>query len=119
MRRKLFSKWDVLLLAILLTVVLISTLNLGRGGLICEIRVDGKVTQKIPMTEDREFYLLQNPLIRFAVRDGAVGFIESDCPDKICVNTGFLRYNGQMAVCLPNRVSIRVVGKDDLDAIAN
>ena len=123
--RRLFRKGDVLLLAALVALALLfytayAWRNRGAGGLVCEISVDGKVTQTLPLSEDCEFVLPQNPHIRLEVRDGAVGFTQSDCPDQICVHTGFLRRGGQTAVCLPNRVAIRVVavgGGEEIDSV--
>ena len=46
--------------------------------------------------------------ITFQVRDHAIRFLSSDCPDKVCVNTGFLRNDLDVASCLPNRTSLFV-----------
>lgn len=35
-------------------------------------------------------------------------FLESDCPDKICVKTGWLSQPGEIAVCLPNKIIIKL-----------
>jgi hypothetical protein len=52
-------------------------------------------------------------------QDNTAWFHASDCPDQVCVRTGKLRHAGQAAVCLPNRVVLRLVGAapDGLDAI--
>ncbi len=44
--------------------------------------------------------------------DGSIAFIESDCPDKICIRSGRLRYVGQFAACLPNRIMLKIVSDD-------
>lgn len=49
---------------------------------------------------------------------GTVCFASSDCPDGVCVRTGVLNRAGQTAVCLPNRLVIRVEGEGDVDAIS-
>ncbi|MEA5010941.1 MAG: NusG domain II-containing protein [Angelakisella sp.] len=46
--------------------------------------------------------------VSLEVKSGAVRFLESDCPDKICVNTGFLREDGDLASCLPNKVIVTI-----------
>jgi hypothetical protein len=52
------------------------------------------------------------------VKSHEAAFIHSDCPDKICVHTGFIAYDGQSASCLPNKVVITVKkANDDYDAI--
>ena len=37
-------------------------------------------------------------------------FVSSPCPDQVCVEAGLCDRVGETAVCLPQRVSIRIVG---------
>lgn len=53
------------------------------------------------------------------VENGRIRFEEANCPDLICVKTGWINKTGQMAVCLPNKVSIKIEGSGDgLDGVA-
>ena len=49
--------------------------------------------------------------VRLLLEPGKISFLHSDCPDQICVRTGKLTKVGQVAVCLPAKVSVRVIGK--------
>jgi hypothetical protein len=51
------------------------------------------------------------PGVKIAVSAGAAGVVQSDCPDKTCIRAGLLSIPGQMAVCLPNRVTVRVTAR--------
>ncbi len=52
------------------------------------------------------------------VRDGQVRFVNSPCPNQLCVHTGWLSQGGEVAICLPNRVSLQILGSDPrFDAI--
>jgi hypothetical protein len=53
------------------------------------------------------------------IEDGTVRVSSSPCPNKICVRLGKASRSGQVLVCMPNRVSIRLAtgGEGDLDAI--
>ena len=42
----------------------------------------------------------------------------SECPDKICVNTGTLHKAGESAVCLPAKVVLRLEGGSGVDGIS-
>lgn len=42
------------------------------------------------------------------VEKGRIRFERSDCPNKLCVHTGWLNKYGDMAVCLPNRVLVTI-----------
>jgi hypothetical protein len=79
-------------------------------GLTAEVRKDGQVVLVLDLTQDGEYPLPGHPGINFVVKDGAAAFAQSDCPDRICINTGFLYRPGHTAVCLPNRVSLTVTG---------
>ena len=48
---------------------------------------------------------------------GKIHVSEADCPDKICVNMGFLQ-GGVPIVCLPHKLVIRYVQGGRLDAVA-
>jgi len=48
------------------------------------------------------------------IKDGAICFYSSTCRDKICIHAGDLRWPGQAAACLPNKVVVRIIAtKDD------
>lgn len=52
-----------------------------------------------------QFSLVAKPSVVFATsQDRGIAFIDSDCPDKVCVHTGVLRASNSMAACLPNRL---------------
>ena len=51
------------------------------------------------------------------ITDGKIHVSEAGCPDKTCVNMGFLK-GGAPVVCLPNRLVIRYVQDVELDAVA-
>lgn len=46
-----------------------------------------------------------------AIEDGAARFTASPCSGKFCIHFGWLRGSGA-AACLPNRVSIQVIGHE-------
>jgi hypothetical protein len=109
-----------LLLALLLFEVLTGFLTErhAKGERYAEISVDGRVGAVVVLNENGLYTPEGRPAVQIAVRDGAVGFVSSDCPDKTCIHLGFLSRPGQSAVCLPNRVVVRVVARDADDADA-
>lgn len=42
---------------------------------------------------------------------------DSDCRNKICVQTGWIEKSGQMSVCAPNRVIVQIKGQEGIDAV--
>lgn len=52
----------------------------------------------------------------------AARIVSSPCRHQICVNSGWMHHAGEVAVCLPNRLILRLVGEGtgsnrDLDAV--
>ena len=69
------------------------------------ISLDGK--------EEKSFSIQELPHIVFTVHtDKTISFTESDCPDKVCVNTGRIGKPGQIAACVPNRVYVKIVSSE-------
>lgn len=122
--RKLFQKNDIFLITVLIILAAISYVvfavnNHGKGDVYCQITYEGKLALTVDLSKDGIFSLEQNQNVIFEVKNGAIAFIESNCPDKVCIHSGFLNNPGQMAACLPNRVSIRVASEEaDIDMIA-
>ena len=50
------------------------------------------------------------------VRDGKIGVSEATCPDHYCMKRGYCN-SGTEIVCLPNRLVIRFLGEQEIDAI--
>jgi hypothetical protein len=86
----------------------------NRSGTAAEIYYNSERVMTVDLSQgkDESFSLKEVPGIVFhKFPDGSISFIESDCPDKVCVKTGRLHSVGQMAACLPNKVYIKIVGK--------
>ena len=53
--------------------------------------------------------------------DGSVAFVDSDCPDKVCINAGKQKLSGQSSACLPNGLVLRIAplgdSRDDPDVV--
>lgn len=53
------------------------------------------------------------------VERGRIRFRDANCPDLICVKTGWLTKKGDMAVCLPNRTIVIIEGENEkVDGVA-
>lgn len=80
--------------------------------LVAVITVGDREVRRIDLAgaRDQEFSILDETglPITFQVKDHAIRFLESDCPDKVCINTGFLRSDLAVACCLPNQTTLFV-----------
>lgn len=108
----------VLLAAAALAVFL--AMQAAGDRLYAEIWKDGELTQRVALTPDtRETIDLDGH--NTIVLDGLTARMAgADCRDQVCVRTGKLSRAGQAAVCLPNRVVLKLVGeKNEVDAIVS
>lgn len=117
-RFPLFRKRDLLifLLAAVLAGVGFWQWIPGSGAPVAVIEQDGKEVRRVELdsiTQPETLVLEGEISVTMLLEPGQVSIIHSDCPDQICVNTGVLTQPGQSAVCLPARVSVRIVGKSE------
>lgn len=77
------------------------------------ILVDGVEFEAYPLYQAGrdEFIDVQgvNGITRVHLQDGRVCVVESACPDKICVQTGWISNSAGPIACLPNRVIIKII----------
>ncbi|MBS6546122.1 MAG: NusG domain II-containing protein [Butyricicoccus pullicaecorum] len=90
-------------------------------SLTCEITKDGELVKRVRLGAGyHETITLEGAATNtIIIDDAAVYFSQSTCPDQVCVRTGKLTRAGQIAVCLPNRVIVRLIGaQNEIDALA-
>jgi len=79
--------------------------------LLADIEVSGRRDVRLAVSEDtvRE---VPGPLgqTRVEIRDGRIRILSSPCPLKLCVKAGWIDRAGEMIVCLPNEVVVRLPG---------
>ncbi len=75
-------------------------ISLGSGGPNLQLKIQGKIGESI-----------------VEVRGDSIRMQYSPCPDKDCERQGWISRPGQMLVCLPNHIVIRIVGDSTFDDI--
>ncbi len=121
-KRKYFTMWDLLPLAVILFAFALGIcLWLGAktdDNLTAVVAVRGEVCYEISLSEVSKPYELTvqgEQSVVLSVSSEGVCFKSSECPDKLCVNTGHLTHSGESAVCLPARVSVKLVADKNTD----
>lgn len=84
-----------------------------------EVRVDGTPAHTLDLRIDQVLKVEgTRGLSTVAVSAGRVRFLDSPCRNRICIHSGWLSHAGDGAACVPNRVSISLVGKNGVDSVA-
>lgn len=81
---------------------------------VAEIYYNSELVETVRLDEkvDKTFSIPQNDHVVFHLyEDGTLKFEESDCPDKVCINTGKIGMVGESAACLPNSIIVKIVKK--------
>nr|WP_312575937.1 NusG domain II-containing protein [Sedimentibacter sp.] len=47
------------------------------------------------------------------IEDGKIWIEDADCPDKYCIHQGKISGDGQVIVCLPNKLMIKIVSDEE------
>lgn len=92
-------------------------------NLTVEIYKNNRLYRQIPLSE------ATGEEIRVADSDGHYNVVEiaggrvrvreADCPNQICVRTGWLNKPGRISFCAPNKVKVIIKGEDNgIDAIS-
>ena len=109
------TPWDVALGASLLVCIVASFAAFpAPAGSTVLVQVAGNTVEKLDLRENREFVFRgEKGRMRIEVRDGSVRVAEAECPNRICVHTGWRSREGEIIVCVPNRTVIRILGTED------
>jgi hypothetical protein len=101
------------ILIVFTAVVAVSSFSLitlfSPAGASILVEVNGLSVYKASLRQDSEFSVkgTRGELL-LEVRDGGIRVVRADCPNRICVRTGSRSHSGDVIVCVPNKVVIRV-----------
>ena len=111
MKRKLITKKTFAFIFVLLSLALLIYLILPENkGATFEIWIDGQLFSSHSLNKKSSFNLENG--VKIVCNGASVYFEHSDCPDKVCVNTGKISLTGQWAACLPNKTVIKISGEE-------
>lgn len=122
-KRRLIN--DILLILVLVTVpVIILLVNISPGSSslgTLRITVDGSIYATAPMSEDTEIIVdTEDGFNKVIIKDGEAWILTADCNEQICVQHRAISKNGEQIVCLPHKVVLEIISKDesDIDSIS-
>ena len=115
-------RMDIIVVAsfLVLAAAVLGVINLTKTeGAYAEVVVDGSVEGKYPLSVDG-VYSLNGGTNTLTVKEGVAYMSFSDCPDHTCEITGKVKHVGQTIVCLPNHLTITIIGEsnDSVDFVS-
>ncbi|SHL48030.1 hypothetical protein SAMN02745136_04992 [Anaerocolumna jejuensis DSM 15929] len=111
------KKKDIILLLVILFIALGGLLIFRitqKSGDMVVVAVDGVVTQEYPLNKDLTVDIkgVNGGTNHLVIKDGYADVTEASCPDKICVKSRKINKTGESIICLPNKVVVKIVGRD-------
>jgi len=101
----------ILLLCLVVTLLfLLRNIFTGRGGMRVIVMQDGNRTAEYDLS-DTVNTVIKSPSggsNTLHISDKKVWISDASCPDKICEKQGPISREGEMIVCLPNRLSVSI-----------
>jgi hypothetical protein len=109
--RPLVGDYLVMLAGLALVVLLFNTLWQQEAAAKIMIRQGNHVFATLSLNQERSL-IVHGPIgdSRIIIHHGKVRFDSSPCHSQYCVHQGWLSRVGQVAICLPNRVSVELIG---------
>ena len=108
----------LLVLLVVLTVLSPRLIPAGLAGETILVRTSESVYEI--SLKDEGPHSIKGPLGEavLMVRDGKAWLQNAPCPFKICEAMGPVSRSGDVILCLPNRIHIRVAGSEGVDAVS-
>ena len=96
----------------------------GAGAVTAVVQIEDRIVAELDISRDTTF-ITEGVLgkVSVVVSGGEVGLVDSPCPLKICEKTGRISRRGEIIVCAPNQVLVKIItGTTDagpvLDAVS-
>ena len=85
----------------------------ARYGNQASVFIHGKFWSSFDLYQDQSIEVLGKlGASLLQIEDGKIRFVSSPCPNKICIHHGWAHRGGEFLACVPNEVSVRILGPD-------
>lgn len=109
--KPLWGDWLIIIISSIVVVLLFLTLWTNTPASQLQIRQGDKILGTYDLNQTRELHI-HGPLgdSHISIEQGKVRFSQSPCTNQYCVHQGWLHRAGQVAICIPNQVSLQLIG---------
>ena len=109
--KPLIGDWLVIAAGVLAVIIMIQQFWSFAPASQLKIRQNNQIIGTYDLNQKRELHI-KGPIGEsiIVINNGQARFKQSPCPNQYCVNQGWLSHAGQVAICLPNEVSLQLIG---------
>lgn len=105
--------WLVALVGVALVIWLFQALWHSEHAAKVQIRLGDKIYGTYSLNQKRDIHVhgpIGEAIIQIA--NGRARFALSPCTNQYCIHQGWLNHAGQAAICLPNQISLELLGEN-------
>jgi hypothetical protein len=109
--KPLIGDWLVILTSVIMVIFLFQTLWITQAASKLIIRKGNHLVGTYDLNQTNEIHLhggIGDSIIH--IEQGKVRFKQSPCNNQYCVHQGWLSRAGQVAICIPNQLSLQLIG---------
>ena len=98
--------------SLMVILILFQTLWVNTPASKLQIRQGNQIIGTYDLNQTKELHI-HGPIgkSKISIADGKVRFKQSPCTNQYCVHQGWLTNAGQVAICLPNQLSLQLLGE--------
>lgn len=123
--KKKINKYDIGLIAAIIIINGFFIFYGGRNAVkdnskVAYIYSDNKLVREYVLTDNVKDEITiesETGYNTLRIEDGKIWIHDASCPDKICISQGKIYRDGEIIVCLPNKMLIKIVDYNDEDNI--
>lgn len=109
--KPIIGDWLVIIGALLIVIFMFQQFWRFEPASKIKIRQNDQIIGTYDLNQMRELHIkghLGEAII--TINNGQVRFKQSPCTNQYCVHQGWLKNAGQVAICLPNQISLQLIG---------
>jgi len=81
-------------------------------GSVVQVSFQGKTYRNFSLFQDKKISLVgKEGSSMIEIKDGRARIKTAPCKNQYCVQQGWIRFTGQILICIPNEISIEILGK--------
>ncbi len=109
--KPLIGDWLTIIASLIVVIFLFKILWVREPASQLKIRLADKVIGTYDLNQTRELHI-HGPkgVAVISIENGKARFKYSPCTNQYCVHQGWLSRAGQVAICLPNQISLQLLG---------
>ena len=102
----------IVLISLIFIVCTFKTFWHFETGSVVQVNFQGNTYGNFSLFQDKKINLIgKEGESIIEIKEGRARFKSAPCKNQYCVQQGWIHFTGQMLICIPNEVSIEILGK--------